>query len=194
MTAIGEGPALAHNLLQQFDPKIIAVTFPPNFFVQRGEERIYPRIPPKVQAFFDGVGIKVVTGRLPFDQIEGALAHNEQMRLIRDVLGVFGGSFSLSIQAVLQACDVGAVEIGEQVVAIAGDSASLMTASTTAKFLSRQGGLAVNEIFCKPRNLNVIRGTTTPVAAESGDLFKGKLLAPSVISSKALPHEGGQKE
>jgi hypothetical protein len=171
-TAIGEGPALAYNILQEWDPKIVAVTFPPDFVVVRDGQNVSPRIFPKAKAFFDGVGIPVVTSRLPFQKIEGAEIHNQQMKLIADVLTLFGGSFSLGIQAVLQACDHGLIEIGEKVIAVTGDSAAIITASTTSKFLTREEGLVVNEILCKPRNLTIARGAPEVAAEQSKSLFE----------------------
>jgi hypothetical protein len=159
-TATGDGPALAYGQLHQYEPRIVAVTFPPDFHVRRREgEVFFPRVEPKLEMFFKGVGIKTITGRLPFDKIENLQSHNEQMRLIRDVLTLFGGSFSLSIQSVLSACDFGAVAIGEKVISITGDTASIVTASTTQKFLTKEQGLVVNEILCKPRNLTLSRAT-----------------------------------
>ena len=55
------------------------------------------------------------------------------MTLIKDVLSLFGGGFSLCVQAVLQACDMGVLKIGEKVVVITGDCAAIVTALTTAK-------------------------------------------------------------
>jgi hypothetical protein len=179
-TALGEGPVLAYNLLQEFHPKIIAVTFPPEFSVkQKGtDEMYYPRIPPKLQAFFDGVRIKVITGRLPFDSIEGVEGHNDRMKLIKSVLDIFGGGFSLSVQAVLSACDSGELCPGEQVISITGDSAAIVTAATTTQFLAKVGGLAINEILCKPRNLTLARKTLQLQPPENG-------VGPRGITSKA---------
>lgn len=106
-TAVGHGAAMAYNLLQEFDPTIIAVTFPLDFSVRREDQRFFPRIPDKLMDFFNGVKIRVITGRLPFDRIDGAEAHNSQMKLIEDVLTLFGGSFPQCVQAVLTACDAG---------------------------------------------------------------------------------------
>lgn len=171
-TAIGEGPLAAYNLLQEWDARIIAVTLPPDFTVVRDNQKISPRIPPKAKAFFDGVQIPVITARLPFQAIEGAAAHNEQMSLITSVLSLFGGSFAQGVQAVLQACDHGLVEVGEKVFAVTGDSAAIMTASTTSKFLSRADGLSINEIICKPRNLTIARGLPAAAVEQSGSLFE----------------------
>lgn len=189
-TAVGEGPALAYSLLGEYEPSIVAVTFPPNFSVKRGDGVFQPRIAPKIQKFFAGVNIRVITGRLPFDEFEGMPAHNEQVRLIREVLTLWGGSFPLIVQAVLQACDWGEVTQGETVIGMAGDSAAIVTASTTDRFLSKQGGLVVNEILCKPRRLTISRSLPPQAALEASRLFaelgtpneetsEGKSLSPS---------------
>jgi hypothetical protein len=174
LTAEGEGPALAYNLLQEFDPQIIAITFPPDFSVKRGDERYSPRIHEKVRRFFDGVGIKVITGRLPFDLIDQLDSHNQQMQLMCSVLSIVGGGFPLCVQAVLQSCDHGAVQIGEKVIAVSGDFAAVITASTTKLFLTKENGLVVNEILCKPRNLTRVRKQNSDVDASSGQLFESK--------------------
>ena len=170
-TAIGEGPAAAYNLLQEWDPKIIAVTLPPDFSVVRDGQKVSPRIPAKAMAFFDGVQIPVIRARLPFDKIEGATAHNDQMTLITRMLSLFGGGFTYCVQAVLQACDHGLVEIGEKVIAITGDCAAVVTASTSTKFLTRDEGLAINEIICKPRNLTIARNAPAAAVEQARSLF-----------------------
>ncbi len=165
-TATGDGPALAYSRLQKFEPRIIAVTFPPGFHVNRGEEEpYYPTIPKRLRDFFDGVGYKVITSRLPFDSISNAQAHNHEMQLIKDVLNVFGGGFSLCVQAVLSACDHGEIEIGEKVLVVTGDVAAVLTATRTEKFLSKTEGVVVNEILCKPRNLTITRRRAVPEQA-----------------------------
>lgn len=53
-------------------------------------------------AFFNGVGIRVLTNRLPFDPIQSAQAHNNEMQLIKDVLTVFGGGFRGCVRVVIR--------------------------------------------------------------------------------------------
>ena len=170
-TAFGEGPALAYNQLQDFDAKIIAVTFPPSFTVRLKDREVHPHLDPKVLAFFHGVGIKVLSGRLPLDPIKGADALNRETKLIKDVFTTISGSFPLCIQAVLQSCDMGEVSPGEVVIAVTGDCAAIVTASTTESFLSAEDGLVVNEILCKPRVLNIAR-RSRPTESQSGSLFQ----------------------
>jgi hypothetical protein len=188
LTATGEGPALAYAHLHEYDPRIIAVTFPPDFVVRRGEDDFHPQISVKLHAFFRGVGVKVLTSRLPFDQMEGAEAHNQQMQLIRDVLTLFGGSFALCIQAILSACDHGEVVPGERVIGMTGDTAAIITASTSQKFLSKAEGLVVNEIICKARNLTLSRKPKKETNVAPVKVLEESIaLANKTITLKALP-------
>lgn len=174
-TAFGEGPARAYNMLAEFEPTIIAVTCPPDFTVKRGDEVYKPAIDPKLRKFFDGVGIKVLTGRLPLDSIEGMDGYNREAQLIRNALSIFGGGVVPCVQAVLQACDMGAVEIGERVIAISGDWAALVTASNTAAALTREHGISINEILCKPSSFDICRVPLTIETTEDSEVIEGEV-------------------
>jgi hypothetical protein len=164
MTREGEGPMLAHSQLQTEDLKIIAVTFPRHYAGKRPDNSVFmPEISDRVRKFFDAFDIPIITNRLPFDDIGGAESHNHEMELLRNALALFGGGVPLAIQAVLQATDAGHVDIGERVIAATGDTALLVTASTTHLFLTKDSrGLSVNEIICKPRVLNITRKPFVP--------------------------------
>jgi hypothetical protein len=144
-------------MFEEYDPKIIAVTCPPDFTVKQAEKVYKPRLDPKLKKYFDGVGVTVLTGRLPFDKIEGLDAYNREVQVLRNAWSIFGGGVVPCVQAVLQSCDMGAVEVGERVIAISGDWAVLMTASTTSSAFCRDHGVSINEIFCKPNNLDICR-------------------------------------
>jgi len=185
-TAVGEGPALAYNKLKQYNPRIVAVTFQPGFSIKKTDDKdniieTPIRLADDLKRFFDGVGVTVLTGRLPFEGFDNVGSVSRDLKLIKDVLSLFGGGFSLCVQAVLQACDMGAVTIGEKVVVMSGDCAAVMTASTTAKFLSADSGLSINEILCKPRNLSITRRFPKEAKQVSGELF------PHVKEIKLLP-------
>jgi len=47
--------------------------------------------------------------------------------------------------------------------AISGDTAALVSATTTSKFLSESEGLVIHEIYCKPRNFTISREEVQPV-------------------------------
>jgi len=148
----------AYSQLNGLNVTIIAVTFPRGFHVRISEKDVYyPQIPEQIRKFFTGVEIPVITGRLPFDAMDGADSHNREMKLLRSAFALFGGSMPLAIQAVLQATDNGLVKTGEQVIAVTSDTAALITASTTEHFLSKNCGMMVNEIICKPRIFSIAR-------------------------------------
>jgi hypothetical protein len=54
---------------------------------------------------------------------------------------------------------------------VTGDAAAVVTASSTGKFLTRQEGLAVHEIICKPRYLTIARGDPKEVLEQTRSLF-----------------------
>jgi hypothetical protein len=161
--------------------------------VKRGDKIFHPQISEKLHSFFEAVGVKVVTGRLPFDPIDGMPGHNEHMQLIRDALTVFGSSFSLGIQGVLAACDAGEVSVGETVISITGDIAAIMTASTTRKFLSKEEGLAVNEILCKPRNITYGRKVASTEPISIGKSHDEKELTRKILDVHVLPEKNARK-
>jgi hypothetical protein len=162
LTVQGEGPMLAYNQLPSPDLQIIAVTFPIGSSQIVDDKPYKPQVSDRVRNFFNGVKIPIVTSRLPFEEIVGADAHNREMKIIREALGLFGSSMALAVQAVLQATDAGYVEIGEQVIAATGDTAILVTATTTYNVLRQDHfGFAVNEILCKPRAFTISRKLPT---------------------------------
>jgi hypothetical protein len=171
-TSVGKGPTLAYQQLEAFEPQLIAVTFPPSFTVIVNGERITPTISPKIRKFFDAVGIKVLTSRLPFANIDGVEAHNQQMALIKNTISLFGGGFYQCVQAVLQACDFGEVAIGETVISVTGDCAAIVTASNTENCFSEEQGIVINEILCKPRNLTIARKKSLPPVEQERPLFE----------------------
>jgi len=48
----------------------------------------------------------------------------------------------------------------------------VITASTTRSFLSRESGLAINEVLCKARNLTIARGHPAVAIEQSRNLFE----------------------
>jgi hypothetical protein len=163
-TARGEGPMIAYKELMAYSPKIVAVTFPLDFSIKdpESEDRYFPRIPEQVKKFFVGVGISVVSpAPLPLDSIEGLEAHNQETKMVKETIALFGGGFTNCVQAVLRACDAGELAQGERVIAMSGDCAAVMTASMSKKFLTPEG-LSIHEILCKPRNLTIARPKQSP--------------------------------
>ena len=174
-TAEGQGPAIAYNMLREHRPKMIAVTFPLDFSVKLpdSEDRYFPRISEEVRRFFKVYEIDVIVPPdLPFDCIEGLDGHNQQVDLIKKTIAMFGSGFSLCIQAILRACDVGALDEGELVIGMSGDIAGLFIASNTKHFLNKANGLQDVEILCKPRCLTISRRAP----AQSNPISTAKIL------------------
>ena len=153
LTGFCEGPLLATRIFKENRPKMIAVTFPPTTKI--GEKDYV--IAPEVLAYLRAMDVDIVSNRLPFDGFDGTTVVDQQMRLLKSTLGIFGRSMPLCVQAVLQACDVGLILEGETVIAITGDMAAIVNASTTVSFLAPNSAFSINEFICKPR-----RRTATP--------------------------------
>jgi hypothetical protein len=104
------------------------------------------------------MGISLVRAHLPFDAIStqyqqhGVLA--QDLSIVGNALNIFCGSMSVCVQAVLMACDAGAVEIGEHVVVMTSDTSLIVRAAPTARLLT---DLIVRQIICKPAFLTVAK-------------------------------------
>jgi hypothetical protein len=113
--------------------------------------------------------VPIVSARLPFRSI---IAHPDPvtpppesaghlivppapnldtMHAVDRALGIFGGGISLCIQAVLMACDAGAVTLADRVVAMSADTAIVARACQSESFLSPHTGLLIEHIVCRPR-------------------------------------------
>ena len=162
-TAEGEGIRLAIENFRsqpQFQGiKLVGVTFPKGkrFTDATGRPRRV-EIPPDLESQFQSQGVPIIRAHLPFDPIlppfgdRGVLA--QDLSLVGDALNMFCGSMSLCVQAVVLACDAGAVGMGEHVIALTSDTAILARASCTRQMLS---SLVIREILCKPAILTIGR-------------------------------------
>ena len=90
----------------------------------------------------------------------------------------------LCVQAVLMACDAGAIPIGEHVIACTSDTAILARATCTTKLLR---DFIVREILCKPAVFDIGKKEKSQALPAE---HQPKELAGEV---KALPAEGEQK-
>lgn len=138
--------------------KLVGVTFAQGFEVRINDEKTAPIFPDERKVAFANRGIQIVRAHLPFDPIStqyqqhGVLA--QDMSIVGNALNIFCGSMSLCIQAVLMACDAGAVEIGEHVVVMTSDTSLLVRAAPTSRLLT---DLVVRQIICKPAFLTVTK-------------------------------------
>jgi hypothetical protein len=185
-TARGEGVRIAVEYFWSqpsfADIKLVAVSFSHGkLFTDKDGNKIEAKIAPEDVAFFRERKIPVVRGHLPFDPItpffksSGMLG--QDLNLVSEALGIFGGSMALCVQAITMACDAGEVEIGEHVIALTSDTAILAQASNTDRML---GELIVREILCKAAVLTISR-------KEHSEKMSGQLTLEMDSESKTLP-------
>lgn len=160
-TAEGEGPLALATATKDLGTRIVAVTFPFGQVYKAdadGKEQVIMGIvDPTVRKKMATAKIEVVQGTMPFQDILIPGASDPKIQAIVHALRVFGGGTELCVQAVVMACDAGRVAQGEEVVAMAADTALLVAAARKVTMFSPFEGLEVREVICKPRVLNVTR-------------------------------------
>ena len=188
-TAMGDGIRLALESfcrLPEFEHiRLVAVTFPAGQPFTDAEGRpVQVEISPENALLMKKYEIPVIKAHLPFDPVAtfhrrgGVLG--QDMSLVGEALSMFGGSMSLCVQAILMACDAGAVGLGEHVIALTSDTAILAQASCTTKMLR---DLVIREILCKPAVLSIGR-------REASEQLPLPMELPTPAAQKALPAEG----
>jgi hypothetical protein len=117
---------------------------------------------------FEEQRVPIVRAHLPFDPIPANHRNHsilgQDITLIGNALGVFGGGMSLCVQAILMACDAGVVDEGEHVIALSADTSILARSAPTTRFLT---DFIVREIICKPLLLTISRKEPTDAEATS---------------------------
>jgi hypothetical protein len=161
-TARGEGVQLALDTFCSQDEyskiKLVAVTFPQAKAFSADGKPLEVRISDETERVMREHGVPVVRAHLPFDPIappfkdRGVLA--QDLSLVESALNIFGGGMSLCVQAVVLACDAGAIGLGEHVIAMTSDTAILVQAAPTTRMLRE---LVIREILCKPAILSIGR-------------------------------------
>jgi len=175
-TARGEGVRLA---LENFcamgeyqGVNVVAVTFPQGKEFTSEGKPLRVEMPEETEILLRDHDVPIIRAHLPFDPIappfkdRGVLA--QDLSLVESALNIFGGSMSLCVQAVVLACDAGAIGLGEHVVAMTSDTAILVQASTTRRMLRE---LIVREILCKPAILSIGRNESQIEGKISSDLI-----------------------
>ena len=116
--------------------KVVAVTFPAGkSFTDEGGNSINVEISDENMKLFQSRGVPIIKAHLPFNPIasvygqQGSLG--QDLSLVGEALNMFGGSMRLCVQAITLACDAGAVELGEHVIALTSDTAILARATST---------------------------------------------------------------
>jgi hypothetical protein len=196
-TARGDGIRIA---LQEFccldeykKIRPVAVTFPfGKKFTKADGTVLRVAIEEADETLFRESGVPIIRAHMPFDPI-GPLSYKQggnlgqDLSLIGEALNMFGGSMSLCVQAILMACDAGAVGLGEHVIASTSDTAILAQGTCTRQMLEE---LVIREILCKPAVLTVGRKEVAekfPAQLELGSGASGTDEEPS--SSKQLSEQ-----
>lgn len=188
-TARGEGVQLALSefcsLEEHKNIKLVAVTFPQGKEFTFEGKPLDVRISDEAEHQMREHNVPIVRAHLPFDPIappfkdRGVLA--QDLSLVESALNIFGGGMSLCVQAVVLACDSGAVGLGEHIIALTSDTAVLVQAATTTRMLRE---LVIREILCKPailsigRNESLVEGRITRAGKviEGGTVEQTKVL------------------
>lgn len=156
-TGVGEGPSIA---IQEFlyQPEyngiqLVAVTFP---YGRQFADGKTVEIPAETRNLIQQNGIPLIRAHLPFNPIAANFKTHgilgQDLSLIGNALGIFGGSMGLCVQAAILACDAGLVELGEHVVSMTSDTAVVVRTAPTERFLT---DFIVREILCKPLYLTI---------------------------------------
>jgi hypothetical protein len=157
-TGAGDGVKLAvQNFTSQpqfSHIELVAVTFPHGQHFTSTEH--VHNISAEDHRWISEQSIPLVRAHLPFDpiraQFQGHGILGQDFSLLGNLLGIFGGSMSLCVQAVLMACDAGVVQKGEHVISLTSDTSILVRSAPTSHLLT---DFIVREIFCKSVLLNI---------------------------------------
>jgi hypothetical protein len=173
--------------------KLVAVTFPVGQpFTDVDGNPLTVEIGQESKTRFRNAGVPIVRAHMPFDPISPPHLHRgvlgQDLSLVASALNVFGGSMSLCVQAVVIACDAGAVARAEHVIALTSDTAILAQATPTTHILTE---LAIREVLCKPVIYSIGRG-------EKADQMMSEVKAPELkppeqekmLKGQVLPPEG----
>lgn len=147
-----DGQMVAKSLqaLQGLESKVIVVTLPPDFGELPDQQKIMNE---KTAELLTEVGIPVVRGVLPFEEVIIPRTGDSRLQAIKRTLSLISGGLPLCVESIIMACESGYVRPGDQVVAMSSDTAIVATACRKP-FLFAPFGMEIKEIICKPSNLN----------------------------------------
>jgi hypothetical protein len=169
-TARGDGIDLALDMCERDSDcsaiRIVGVTFPQGKVFNDPDhpgQSLRVEISPERLSRFKQAGVPIIRARLPFDPIAASFKDHgvlgQDFSLIGNALSIFCGSMSLCVQAALIACDAAEVIEGEHIIAVTSDTAILVQAAPTNRFLH---DLVVREILCKPLFLTIGKKEDVP--------------------------------
>jgi hypothetical protein len=173
-TGTGEGPHYAAKEFLTKEPytrmKMVAVTPPAG-----RPYRLNPAIPdsplvragvtPAMRDELSALGISIISAHLPFKETYDGRARTSVWTRVAEAYGVLGGGFALCVQAVLVACDAGAIPHGERVVSMSADTSIVASACRTESFLAPTEGLLVGHIICRPLRYDISKRMHETIAS-----------------------------
>lgn len=164
-TADGEGALALAQSLTDGGAKVVAVSFPYKepLHIRDSSGAAREVLPgtsaPEVEKVLTESGVLLIRGPAPFAEsffIPGV--KDPKLEGIRYALQLISGGLHLCIQAITLATDFGAIEPGEDVIAMSADTAIVATGASTRFLFHPQLGMEIREIICKPRSLTLTRG------------------------------------
>jgi hypothetical protein len=163
-TGTGEGPQYAADELLTKDRykhlHVVAVT-PPfgrpyrSNPAEQASPIVAAGVNPAKRDALSSLGVIVISAHLPFKEINTGRNRESEWAKVAEAYSVLGGGFPHCIQAVLVACDAGAIQSGERVVVLSADTAFVVRACRTESFLSPVDGLLVEHIICRPARYTI---------------------------------------
>jgi uncharacterized protein len=163
-TGTGEGPHYAAKELlvreQYRHLKVVAVTPPVGRQYKKdptdpASPVVHSGIKDAMRDELTALGVVVISAHLPFKEMYDGRNRTSEWSRVSEALAALGGGFPYCIQAVLMACDAGALKHGERVVALSADTAFVARACRTESFLSPLEGLLVEHVICRPARYNI---------------------------------------
>lgn len=161
-TGDGDGAfQLKEKLGDNSDVKVYAATFPyKQVFHTKDDEgktiSTYAKTSlPEIKQRMENVGIILVQGVMPLQDIIIPNAKDVKNQTIHYTLSLISGGLRLCIQAILMAVDGGHIEPGEMVIAMSADTAIVARSSLSTWLFHPTDGLEISEIICKPSNFTI---------------------------------------
>lgn len=136
---------------------VIAVTFSAAhpFYDKEGKRFSHPLADPTSREKLEALGIPVVIGTMPLQEIVIPRVEDAKIMGIRHALNLLGGGTFLCVQAVTMATDAGHLTPGEKTLVFTADTAMVVRASSSVYMFHPQEGLEIQELLCKPSNLDI---------------------------------------
>ena len=93
----------------------------------------------------------MVQGTMPFQSVILPGTTDSKLAAVQATLRLLSEGMSLCVQATLMATDAGVVEEGEEVVAMAADTAIVACGAMSQWMFHPRHGFEIREVICKPR-------------------------------------------